>query len=223
MTGSNPPRSNDDPTRVMSTTNATGTGGATGGTTSDAWSGSASVTGGTVNTSGSTTTYSPHGAGSGSLSETEFDASDDTASGSMSERAGEMKDKATEMAGTAKDKVSDMTGTAKDKVTDVAGTAKEKLGGATQTVDAQRDTVAGGLDTVATQLRDRAETIPGGERTTQLATTAADKIETASSYLRENEVSDMMSDVERFVRQRPTESLVIALAAGFLLGRAIKG
>jgi len=133
-----------------------------------------------------------------------------------------MTDKAGEMAGTAKDKATDMAGTAKDKASELAGTAKEKLSGTTDSIDAQRDTVAGGLDSVASQLRDRAETIPGGDKTTQIAQTAADKIETASGYLRETEVSDMMSDVEGFVRSHPTESLVIALAAGFLLGRAIK-
>jgi ElaB/YqjD/DUF883 family membrane-anchored ribosome-binding protein len=40
--------------------------------------------------------------------------------------------------------------------------------------------------------------------------------------MREHEVSDMMTDVEGFVRSHPTESLVIALAAGFMLGRAFK-
>ena len=79
------------------------------------------------------------------------------------------------MAGTAKDKATDMAGTAKDKASELTDTAKEKLSGATESIDGQRDTVAGGLDSVATQLRDRAEMIPGGEKTTQIAQTAADK------------------------------------------------
>lgn len=183
-------------------------------------------------TGGSSTTYSPHGEGSGSLSETQVSggtmsgmsgsgsSSTDSSSGS-----GSAKEKATEMAGTAKDKATEVAGTAKDKATELTSTAKEKLSGlsgGTESIDAQRDTVAGGLDTVATQLRDKAETIPGGEKTTQIAQNAAEKIETASSYLRENEVSDMMTDVERLVRSHPTESLVVALAAGFLVGRAFK-
>jgi ElaB/YqjD/DUF883 family membrane-anchored ribosome-binding protein len=166
-------------------------------------------------TGDATTTYSPHGAGSGSLSETQVAGDTGSSGGSMTERA-------SDMAGTARDKATDMAGTAKDKASELTGTAREKLSGTTDAVDAKRDTVAGGLDTVATQLRDRAETIPGGDKTTQVAQTAAAKIETASGYLRETEVSDMMSDVEGFVRSHPTESLVIALAAGFLVGRAIK-
>jgi ElaB/YqjD/DUF883 family membrane-anchored ribosome-binding protein len=134
-----------------------------------------------------------------------------------------MTDKASEVAGTAKEKASELTGTAREKASELTGTAREKLSGTTDTIDAQRDTVAGGLDTVATQLRDRAETIPGGEKTTQVAQTAAAKLENASGYLREHEVSDMMTDVERLVRNHPTESLVVALAAGFLVGRMFKG
>jgi ElaB/YqjD/DUF883 family membrane-anchored ribosome-binding protein len=121
----------------------------------------------------------------------------------------------------------DATGGVKDKVAGAADTAREKAGevaqSATQSIDAQRDTVAGSLDTVATNLRDRAEQIPGGARTTQMAQTAADRIEHASTYLREHEVSDIMTDVEAFVRTHPTQSLLIALGAGFLLGRAVRG
>jgi ElaB/YqjD/DUF883 family membrane-anchored ribosome-binding protein len=51
---------------------------------------------------------------------------------------------------------------------------------------------------------------------------AADRLEDVSGYMREHEVSDMMSDLESLVRSHPTESLVVALAAGFLLGRALK-
>jgi len=168
---------------------------------------------------GSSTTYSPHGEGSGSLSETQVSG------GTMSGMSGSGESSTDSGSSSAKDKATEMAGTAKDKASELTSTAREKLSGlsgGTETIDAQRDTVAGGLDTVATQLRDKAETIPGGEKTTQIAQNAAEKIETASSYLRENEVGDMMSDVERLVRSRPTESLVVALAAGFLVGRAFK-
>jgi ElaB/YqjD/DUF883 family membrane-anchored ribosome-binding protein len=149
---------------------------------------------GTTNTS--PTTYSPYG---------ETDRAE----------TGDVKDKVASAAGTAKDKMSDAAGTATEKARQVTGTATEKL-------DAQRDTVAGGLDTVASTLRERAETIPGGERTTQAAQTVADRVEEASSYLRQHEVSDIVSDLENYVRTHPTESLIAALAAGFLLGRALR-
>lgn len=204
-------RNNDDPTRAM-TTGETGT-------TGSAYDRSG---GNVTGTTSESTTYSPHGAGSGSLDETR--ASGGTASGMSGSGSGEsVKDKASDMADTARDKAGEATQVARDKASEATAAAKDKLSDATDTIDGQRDTVAGGLDSVASQLRDRAETIPGGDKTTQMAQTAAVKIESASGYLRENEVSDMMTDVERLVRTHPTESLVVALAAGFLLGRAMKG
>lgn len=124
-------------------------------------------------------------------------------------------DKAAQAAETAKEKAGDATHAAREQ-------ASHAVHAATGKVDAQRDTVAGSLDTVATQLRERAEMIPGGERTTEAAQTAARGIESASGYVREHDVNDMMSDLERVVRSHPTESLIVALAAGFLVGRMVK-
>lgn len=125
-----------------------------------------------------------------------------------------------------REKASDATEQARVKAGEAAHAAREqaseKLDAAQQSVDAQRDTVAGGLDTVATQLRERAEMFPGGDATTHAAQTAARGIESASGYVREHDVNQMMSDLERVVRSHPTESLVVALAAGFLVGRMFK-
>jgi ElaB/YqjD/DUF883 family membrane-anchored ribosome-binding protein len=159
-----------------------------------------------MNTSTDSTTYSPRTDGGDFGSERV--SGDSTMSGT--------KDKAADMAANAKDKAMDAAGTAKDKAADMAGSAAH-------TVDQQRDSVAGGLDSVAGTLRERADQIPGGDKTTHMAETAADKIQNASGYLRENDVNDMMDDVQTFVRQHPTESLVMAAAAGFLVGRMLKG
>jgi len=192
---------------------ATGGSSVTGGITSSGTSGT-NFDSGITDSGVSSSTYTPPLSGS--------DFSGGTDSGESSESGG-AADKAKETATQAKDKAMGAATQAKDKATEFAGTAKEKLGGASQSVDQQRDTVAGGLDTVASTLRDRAETLPGGEKTTQIAQNAAEKLDSASGYLRDNEVSDMMTDVERFVRAHPTESLVIGAAAGFLIGRMFKG
>jgi ElaB/YqjD/DUF883 family membrane-anchored ribosome-binding protein len=115
-----------------------------------------------------------------------------------------------------------MTGKVSEKANQAREQASHAAHEAQRKVDAQRDTVAGGLGTVATQLRDRAETIPGGDKSTQVAQNAAQRIEGASEYVREHEVSEMMTDLERLVRTHPTESLVVAAAAGFLVGRMFK-
>lgn len=212
MVTRDPSQGRNDPERSM----ASGSGGRTSlnpPDTSTGYPSTSTVTGGITSSGASGMGTSDVTGSGGSNAGMTGSTSGSSGSGSSS---GSMTDKATEMAGTAKDKATEMAGTAKDKVTDVAGSA-------TDTVDAQRDSVAGGLDKVATTLRDRADQIPGGDKTTQMAQTAAERLQTASSYIKQNEVSDMMTDVESFVRTHPTESLVVALAAGFLLGRTIRG
>ena len=55
-----------------------------------------------------------------------------------------------------------------------------------------------------------------------MAHTAADKLEATADYVREHDVKDMISDVERFVKDHPSQSLIAAAAVGFLVGRAFR-
>ncbi len=64
--------------------------------------------------------------------------------------------------------------------------------------------------------------IPGGEKTTKAAQGAADQMEKAAGYLRDHDVSSMGEDVVELVKSHPKESIVVALAAGLLLGRALR-
>lgn len=123
----------------------------------------------------------------------------------MKDKAADVKDKAADAAGTAKDKASEMTHKATDKV------------------DERRGQTAETMDTAAAQLRERGESLPGGERTTEMASMAADKVEATSTYIRDHDVDDMMTDLETFVRSHPTQSLVAAGVAGFLVGRMLRG
>lgn len=127
-----------------------------------------------------------------------------TESGQMKDKAADAKDKAADAANTAKDKASEMTHKATDKV------------------DERRGQTAETLDTTADQLRERGESLPGGERTTEMASMAADKVEATSTYIRDHDVQDMLADLETFVRAHPTQSLVVAGVAGFLVGRMLR-
>jgi hypothetical protein len=98
---------------------------------------------------------------------------------------------------------------------DATSKAREK-------VEEQRTRAAHGIEAAAVQLRDHAEQIPGGERTTEVAQKAADKIEHAAGFIRDAEVSDITGDLERLVRQHPTGALLTAAAVGFLAGRALR-
>ncbi|HEX2281235.1 MAG TPA: hypothetical protein VHG52_05670 [Thermomicrobiales bacterium] len=122
--------------------------------------------------------------------------------------------------------VKERAGQAADQARDKADQAREKAGQvahqATDAVDARRGQASDAMDTAATQLRERGQNLPGGERTAEMASMAADKMEMTSEYVREHDVQDMMTDLEKLVRAHPTQSLVAAAAAGFLVGRMLR-
>ncbi len=116
-------------------------------------------------------------------------------------------------ASTITDKVSDAASQAKAKVSDLGRTAADK-------VDQNREAAAGGLDSAAATLHDKAESLPGGEKVATLAHSAADKLSSSADYVRQHDVNSMMADLERLVKNNPGPSLLAAAVVGFLVGRA---
>ena len=113
-------------------------------------------------------------------------------------------------------------------VEEIKGTArdvKEQLGASgKRTVDqinAQREPAAKTLESAARRLHE------GGERVSAAASraagTTADKLQTTADYIRENDISTMMDDVQDIVRRHPGVALAVAAAAGLLVGKAIRG
>ena len=102
---------------------------------------------------------------------------------------------------------------------------KESISGmartASQTVDDGRQTVAAGLGSAASAVRDRADQLPGGPKVQQFAHAAAERLSTTADYVRSHDAKRMLADVERVVKNNPGPSLVIAAAFGFVLGRAL--
>ncbi len=111
------------------------------------------------------------------------------------------------------EKVSDMASQVKDKVSDLSRTAVD-------TIDDNRASAASGLESAANALHDKAESLPGGEKVTSLAHSAADKLTSTAEYVREHDVKSMMADVEQLVKNNPGPSLLAAAVIGFLVGRA---
>jgi len=111
------------------------------------------------------------------------------------------------------DRISDAASQAKDKVADLGRNAAQKI-------DQNRRTAASGLESAAATLHQNAENLPGGEKVSNLAHTAADKLTSTADYVRRNDVSGMMSDVEQLVKNNPGPSLFAAAVVGFLVGRA---
>ena len=112
------------------------------------------------------------------------------------------------------DELSNRASEAKQKVSDMARNAADAM-------DEGRSRAAEGLDSAAETLKDRARNLPGGERVTEFAHAAADRLGKAADYVRDNDVRRMVSDVESVVSKNPGPSLLIAAAFGFLVGRAM--
>jgi ElaB/YqjD/DUF883 family membrane-anchored ribosome-binding protein len=122
--------------------------------------------------------------------------------------------------------ISDTAQNVKEKVTDAARKTKEKASDlgrqASEQVDAKRGPAAEGLESAASALHEKAETLPGGDTVRSVAHSTADKLESTAGYIRQHDVKAMMSDVEELVRRNPGPSLLIAATIGFFIGRAFR-
>jgi ElaB/YqjD/DUF883 family membrane-anchored ribosome-binding protein len=131
-------------------------------------------------------------------------------------RPGEsMTEKAESTAAGLKDKASEASARARAGLDDAMKTGRQKA-------DQARMSTAGGLEKAASKVHETAERLPGGEKTQRAAHAVASGMERSASYLREHEFREMMSDAEEFVRRHPGQSLIAAVAAGFLLGQAMR-
>ena len=112
-----------------------------------------------------------------------------------------------------KDRISDMASNVKDKAGHMADTVSETMGH-------QRENAADGLGRAASAIHDNAESVPGGPKVVKMAHNIADGMESTASYLRDHDFAKMGKDVMDICRRYPTQSLVAALAVGFLIGRS---
>ena len=137
-----------------------------------------------------------------------------------------MPAKAGTYTGDAGSTLSDAAQNVKEKVSDAATAAKQKVSDAgrqaTEQIDAKRGPAAEALESAASTIHEKAENLPGGETVKSVAHSAAEKLESTAGYIREHDVKAMLSDVEDMVRRNPGPSLLIAVAVGFLIGRAFR-
>lgn len=86
---------------------------------------------------------------------------------------------------------------------------------------------ATGLDTAARKLDDFADRQGMGAtgnkaKAVNLAHGAADSMESVSRYLRSNDAADLQHDMERQVRENPLQTLLVGVAAGWLIGKILR-
>ena len=91
---------------------------------------------------------------------------------------------------------------------------------AQEQADRGMDQAAGGMERAAEKLRAQTENSEG--MPAQAGVKVAEGMETAASYLREHNTEELLTDVEQYVRQHPTQALVGAIFAGFVIGRVLR-
>ena len=109
-------------------------------------------------------------------------------------------------------------GQAMDMATERAGAVAEQ---ATSAVDQGIGQAASGLDMAAGMIRERGEQMGGGGVQSS-AVMVADKLDAASTYLRDKDSEQLIADLEALVRRKPTESLLVAAGIGFLLSKMMR-
>ena len=95
----------------------------------------------------------------------------------------------------------------------------ESGAGRNSTFDNIKDKVAGGLKTAAESLR------PEGRQQgamSDYANQASGWLDSAGEYVRDMDVSQVKTDIQRQMRANPGRSLLIAGAAGLILGALIR-
>jgi ElaB/YqjD/DUF883 family membrane-anchored ribosome-binding protein len=137
------------------------------------------------------------------------------------------QDKAKDAANTAKDKGQEAKQKGQQAMDDMSQkgqNAKAKTGDAAhkaqEGADQGMDQAASGLNQASDMLRSK-----GGEQGGSVGSAAAataDKMDTASGYLREKDTDQIVTDLEALVRRKPTESLLVAAGIGFVLSKVFK-
>jgi ElaB/YqjD/DUF883 family membrane-anchored ribosome-binding protein len=113
--------------------------------------------------------------------------------------------------------------TVTEQASELATEAKEsmeKLGrSAGRRLDEARDETGSALHTAASSVR--ATGRKGSEALDNLATGAADRLDSTASYIEDHDLRGGFADLRRLCRRHPAGSLVAAVAIGFLAGSAI--
>lgn len=120
-----------------------------------------------------------------------------------------------ETAGHSQDPKEQALGAAKEKAGELAGQASTA-------VDDGIDRAASGLDTAADMLRDRGEQMGEGSGVQSSTAMVADRLDAAALYLRDKDSGQLIADLEALVRQKPTQSLLVAAGMGFLISKILR-
>ena len=119
---------------------------------------------------------------------------------------------ASEGAGTAarmKQTVQDAASQATSKIADLGRKTVSQI-------DSTREPIANTLDKSASSIHET------GDSAARAAHATAEKLQSTASYVRQNDVQAMVSDITSLAKQYPGQCLAVAVGIGFLLGRYLR-
>jgi ElaB/YqjD/DUF883 family membrane-anchored ribosome-binding protein len=125
--------------------------------------------------------------------------------------------KAEALAEEARAKAEGMAGDAKVRTAELTGQARET---AYSVAESGREGAASALDSAAERLEDRAASSSGVQAAT--AERAAQGMQAAAGYLKEHDTAEVWDDLEQYVKAHPMQSVAVAVAAGLVIGRALR-
>jgi hypothetical protein len=128
-------------------------------------------------------------------------------------------DKAHETIDAARDKAAGLADQAQEAGAQIADKAQQIGSQVADKADAAATTVGEKLTDVAQTIRDKA---PASGPVADAADTAAETLQRAGTYLREQDLADVRTDLEGLIRRHPIESLLVGLGVGYLLARSMR-
>lgn len=151
--------------------------------------------------------------------------------GSESSTADAAKEQAAAVTGTAAQAGQQVADVVKNEAGNVAQQAKYEarnlLGQTREELSSQAGTqqqrVAGGLRSLHSELQDMASKSDSDGPAAQMVRQVADRAGSAASWLENREPGQVVTEVQRFARQRPGAFLAVAAVAGLLAGRLTRG
>lgn len=133
----------------------------------------------------------------------------DTAAQAGQQVAGVAKEQAANLAEQTKYEAKNLLGQTRDELSSQAGNQQQR--------------VAGGMRSLGSELQSMATSSDSNGPAAQFARQAADRINSAAGWLEDRDPGQVMTEVQRFARQRPGAFLAIAAVAGLAAGRLTRG
>lgn len=150
--------------------------------------------------------------------------SDSSTADAAKEQAAAVKDTAAQagqqVADVAKNQVANVAEQTKYEAKHLLNQTRDELSSQAGT---QQQRVAGGLRSLGSELQSMASKSDSDGPAAEVARQAADRIHTAAGWLENRDPGQVMTEVQRFARQRPGAFLAIAAVAGLAVGRLTRG